>query len=514
MRKKSGKPVYRMKDITVVTPYKAMHNRLQQAIRRRFGHDARYVHIYDEETFASEKFADVKTIDSFQGGENRAIIMPFVVKNQWQDIGFNADMHRLLVALTRAKDRLILIGDFGWDANNGSFNGTLTNASCHVKRGIQDPSKRRSLIKRKIEAEAAAQVYRGIFQYWLNLHRQHFRKDPVTGKPVRPGADAKAAATGGTLTEEIATDLTKESPKALGDNKGRERRGGRRRPSRKQRRRGRSRGDGSDRGGSKSSSGGNSNTDLRLDRSKSLPLLIGAFLIAAGCVNNEPDRGILGPLTFEETEEYISYLESDPKDVYEVNRYYACLRLAGAKPWADKVLPKLRRALLRDPSWRVRAKAVIAISKITTLTEKDIRSLVDIINNKELQIEIRIGVADELSTIGIPDMPDKVSSMLNSILEDKNESNVLRLVIADILGYNNVDKTLMLGMLGSLREDGYKSFLALERLNWLRRNDKRRHVRRAAKSTAREILRDIERKRREEEQKQQELMQSRIGQAA
>lgn len=53
----------------------------------------------------------ISTIDSFQGQEHRAVIVSLVRSNEEGQIGFLQDTRRMNVALTRAKEQLIVIGD-------------------------------------------------------------------------------------------------------------------------------------------------------------------------------------------------------------------------------------------------------------------------------------------------------------------------------------------------------------------------------------------------------------------
>ncbi|WP_029522820.1 IGHMBP2 family helicase [Persephonella sp. KM09-Lau-8] len=76
-------------DIGVITPYK------------------------DHEEYLKKLVPDVevKTVDGFQGREKEVIIISLVRSNPDEEIGFLDDLRRLNVALTRAKRKLIVIGD-------------------------------------------------------------------------------------------------------------------------------------------------------------------------------------------------------------------------------------------------------------------------------------------------------------------------------------------------------------------------------------------------------------------
>jgi len=54
---------------------------------------------------------EIDTVDGFQGREKEAVIISLVRSNEGGDIGFLADIRRMNVALTRARRKLIVIGD-------------------------------------------------------------------------------------------------------------------------------------------------------------------------------------------------------------------------------------------------------------------------------------------------------------------------------------------------------------------------------------------------------------------
>jgi predicted DNA helicase len=67
----------------------------------------------------------IKTIDGFQGQERDVIYISLVRSNDTKDIGFLSDIRRMNVALTRAKKKLIVIGDSATLSNHAFYKDFL-----------------------------------------------------------------------------------------------------------------------------------------------------------------------------------------------------------------------------------------------------------------------------------------------------------------------------------------------------------------------------------------------------
>ncbi len=73
----------------------------------------------------------ISTIDSFQGQEKETIILSLVRSNDDGDIGFLKDHRRMNVAITRAKERLFVIGDSATIAADVFYNAFITYVEKH-----------------------------------------------------------------------------------------------------------------------------------------------------------------------------------------------------------------------------------------------------------------------------------------------------------------------------------------------------------------------------------------------
>ncbi len=78
---------------------------------------------YEDQVDLIRQFVDVEvnTVDGYQGREKEVIVISFVRSNKDCEIGFLEDLRRLNVALTRAKRKLIAIGDAITLSSNGTY---------------------------------------------------------------------------------------------------------------------------------------------------------------------------------------------------------------------------------------------------------------------------------------------------------------------------------------------------------------------------------------------------------
>jgi len=87
-------------DVVVITTYSAQVSLLREMLRR-------------QTTGAKRPSSNVAvhTVDSFQGSEASVVLLSLVRSNQTEGVGFLSDGRRINVAITRAKDLLLIVGD-------------------------------------------------------------------------------------------------------------------------------------------------------------------------------------------------------------------------------------------------------------------------------------------------------------------------------------------------------------------------------------------------------------------
>jgi len=100
--------------VGVVSPYKAQVSLLQQQFQ---GVETEYESVKMD--------LSVNTIDSFQGQERDVIYISLVRSNEKGSIGFLSDIRRMNVAITRAKKKLVIVGDSSTIGQHPFYNSFL-----------------------------------------------------------------------------------------------------------------------------------------------------------------------------------------------------------------------------------------------------------------------------------------------------------------------------------------------------------------------------------------------------
>lgn len=96
-------------DVGVISPYRAQVQYLRQLIR------------HDDELRPLRRLITVNTVDGFQGQERDVIIISLVRANDDGQIGFLSDLRRMNVAITRARMKLIILGNAATMTKHGFY---------------------------------------------------------------------------------------------------------------------------------------------------------------------------------------------------------------------------------------------------------------------------------------------------------------------------------------------------------------------------------------------------------
>ena len=97
------------REIAVISPYDAQVQRIRALL-------------------AELPELEVDTVDGFQGREKEAIVLSLVRSNDAGELGFLSDIRRMNVALTRARKKLVVIGDGATIARHPFYDGFLRYA--------------------------------------------------------------------------------------------------------------------------------------------------------------------------------------------------------------------------------------------------------------------------------------------------------------------------------------------------------------------------------------------------
>jgi hypothetical protein len=98
-------------DVAVIAPYDAQVQRLRQLLAARL-----------------DLGLEVDTVDGFQGREKEAVVVSLVRANDAGEVGFLSDVRRMNVALTRARRKLVVVGDGATVARHPFYEAFLRHA--------------------------------------------------------------------------------------------------------------------------------------------------------------------------------------------------------------------------------------------------------------------------------------------------------------------------------------------------------------------------------------------------
>jgi ATP-dependent RNA/DNA helicase IGHMBP2 len=98
-------------EVAVIAPYDGQVRRLRALLSARV-----------------EQGLEVDTVDGFQGREKEAVVVSLTRANQAGEVGFLADVRRMNVALTRARKKLVVVGDGATVARHPFYEAFLRHA--------------------------------------------------------------------------------------------------------------------------------------------------------------------------------------------------------------------------------------------------------------------------------------------------------------------------------------------------------------------------------------------------
>jgi superfamily I DNA and/or RNA helicase len=102
-------------NIGIIAPYKAQTEQLRKIFSE------------SEVRTIDTVRVDINTVDAFQGQERDVILISLTRSNEKGEIGFLADERRMNVAMTRAKYKLVLVGDSATLSNNPFFDELINH---------------------------------------------------------------------------------------------------------------------------------------------------------------------------------------------------------------------------------------------------------------------------------------------------------------------------------------------------------------------------------------------------
>ncbi|HVP68802.1 MAG TPA: AAA domain-containing protein [Anaeromyxobacteraceae bacterium] len=98
-------------EVAVISPYDAQVQRLREILSGRL-----------------DEGLEVDTVDGFQGREKDAVVVSLVRSNDSGEVGFLSDVRRMNVAITRARKKLVVVGDSATVCRHAFYAGFVRHA--------------------------------------------------------------------------------------------------------------------------------------------------------------------------------------------------------------------------------------------------------------------------------------------------------------------------------------------------------------------------------------------------
>jgi hypothetical protein len=190
-------------EITVVTPYSAQVELLERLLEKEFS--------------GSSTRPLVTTIDSYQGGQNRAVILDLVRSNPEGNIGFTDDPHQLLVALSRSTEFLSVVWDTRTYLQDRLDDSESTRQARDLFKKLKEFHARHVLTVFPNQREEATLRYQRAKTESPSLPPPKTDLEPKNGHPKRPDWQIKMPGENDLfiqVTEDFAQHVRGRSPEA------------------------------------------------------------------------------------------------------------------------------------------------------------------------------------------------------------------------------------------------------------------------------------------------------------
>lgn len=153
-------PTLAANDIGIISPYYAQTRLLINTFESGFA-SSKLRPLLGTSRAAEVAQVEVNTVDGFQGREKRVVLLSTVRSNRNGTIGFLTDRRRLNVALTRARDALIVVGNQETlkRAAGNEWTDRDPDADSGVWRRFLGWCERRGLVREYVRAEAFEEAH-------------------------------------------------------------------------------------------------------------------------------------------------------------------------------------------------------------------------------------------------------------------------------------------------------------------------------------------------------------------